>query len=303
MHIRLLFLLLILLPALPILAQAPPAPVKPTPPVAVIPDTLKAELNIVYGHTPEQELKMDVYRPKEGGDKLPACVLVHGGGWVAGDKERFTPLAIGLAQRGYVVANIEYRLGPVAKYPAAVQDCNLAVRFVRASAPRFGANPNRIGAWGGSAGGHLVAMLAAAPGEEKFLTGDNRDVSPVVQATVDMAGPTELNNEKSIENYRKQKEQSYGFKWIGKLYDDAPDLYREASPITYLSKDTTPILFLTGSLDNPSRDTAAMDKLKSLGVPTQQVLIPDGKHGCWMKAPGQEQCLEAVDTFFKSYLK
>ena len=108
-------------------------------------------------------------------------------------------------------------------------------------------------------------MLAAAPAEEKFLTGDNRNISAKVQATVVMAGPMELNNEKSIENYRKQKEQSYGFKWIGKLYDDAPDLYREASPITYLSKDTGPMLFLTGSLDNPSRDTPPMDKLKSLG--------------------------------------
>jgi acetyl esterase/lipase len=285
------------------LAQAPQTPAKRTPPPQVIPDSLKAELNIVYGHTPEQELKMDVYRPKEGGEKLPACVLVHGGGWVAGDKERFTPLALGLAQRGYVVANIEYRLGPVAKYPAAAQDCNLAVRFVRAEAQRFGIDPNRIGAWGGSAGGHLVGMMAAAPAEEKFLTGDRRNVSAKVQATVVMAGPMELNNEKSIENYRKQKEQSYGFQWIGKLYDDAPELYREASPITYLSKDTGPILFLTGALDNPSRDTPPMDKLKSLGVPTQQIVLADAKHGCWLHAPWQEQCIEAVDTFFKTYLK
>jgi acetyl esterase/lipase len=222
---------------------------------------------------------------------------------VEGDKERFTPLAILLAQRGYVVANVEYRLGPVAKYPAAVQDCSLAVRYVRANAQRFGVDPNRIGAWGGSAGGHLVGMLAAAPTESKFLTDDCKNTSAKVQATVVMAGPMELDNEKSIENYRKQKEQSYGYKWIGKLYDDAPQLYREASPITYLSKETGPILFLTGSLDNPARDTAAMEKLKSLGVPTQQVVLDGGKHGCWMKAPWQEQCIDAVDTFYKSYLK
>ena len=285
------------------LAALAQTPAKSAPTAPVIPDSIKAELNIVYGHTPEQELKMDVYRPTSGGDKLPACVLVHGGGWVAGDKERFTPLAIGLAQRGYVVANIEYRLGPVAKYPAAVQDCNLAIRFVRAEAPRFGIDPNRIGAWGGSAGGHLVGMLAAAPSEKKFITGENANVSAKVQATVVMAGPMELNNEKSIENYRKQKEESYGFKWIGRLYDDAPDLYKEASPITYLSKDTGPILFLTGSLDNPARDTPATEKLKSLDVPTQQVILADGKHGCWMKSPWQEPCLDAVDSFFKAHLK
>src|SRR5258708_665425 len=138
----------VLLPAFSItaLAQSPQTPAESTAPAPAVPDSIKAELNIIYGHTPEQELKMDVYRPKTGGDKLPACVLVHGGGWVAGDKERFSPLAIGLAQRGYFVANIEYRLGPVAKYPAALEDCNLAVPYVRANAQRFGAAPNPLGA-------------------------------------------------------------------------------------------------------------------------------------------------------------
>ncbi len=273
------------------------------PPSAEPPDTLKAELDITYGKTPEQELKLDVYRPKTGGDSLPACVLVHGGGWVKGDKEKFRPLAIALAERGYVVANIEYRLGPVAKYPAAVQDCSLAVRFVRANAKRFGLDPQRIGAWGGSAGGHLVGLLAAAPAEKKFIGGDHAGVSAKVQATVVMAGPMDLSSTTMIENFRKQKEQSMGFQWIGKLYADAPDLYREASPMTYLSKDTGPILFLTGSLDNPARDTPPMEALKALGVQTQQVILKDGKHGCWMQPPWQGQCVEAVDAFFKRHMR
>ena len=246
---------------------------------------------------------MDVYRPKAGGVRLPACVLVHGGGWVKGDKEKFTPLAVGLAKRGYVVANVEYRLGPVAKYPAAVQDCNLAVRFVRAGARRFGLDPGRIGAWGGSAGGHLVGMLAAAAGEKRFIVGDHAGVSAELGAAVVMAGPMELNGEKMVENYRKQGEKSMAFQWIGRLYDDAPDIYREASPMSYLGKGTCPILFLTGSLDNPDRDTAPMEKLKALGVPARQVVLKDGKHGCWMLPPWQEQCIEAVDTFFKEHLK
>src|SRR5437870_5495156 len=134
---------------------------KPAPLPTEPPDSVEAELDITYGKAPEQELKLDIYRPKARGDRLPACVLVHGGGWVKGDKEKFRPLAIALAEKGYVVANIEYRLGAVAKYPAAVQDCSLAVRFVRANAKRFGLDPARIGAWGGSAGGHLAGLLAA----------------------------------------------------------------------------------------------------------------------------------------------
>ena len=267
------------------------------------PENVKAELDITYGKTPEQELKLDVYRPKSGGDKLPACVLVHGGGWTGGNKEKFRPLAIALAEKGYVVANIEYRLAPAAKYPAGVQDCSLAVRWVRANAARFGLDPNRIGAWGGSAGGHLVGLLAAAPTHPTFLTAELKDVSAAVQATCIMAGPTDLANEKFVEALRRAKDKSNSFQWLGKLYDDAPELYREASPITHFTKQTGPVLFLTGDLDNPERDAAGMAKLKGLSVTTKQVVLKDAKHGCWMQRPWFEQCVDAVDAWFREHMK
>jgi acetyl esterase/lipase len=299
------FALALTLGASTALAQnTPSTPAKKREPLrSTPPDTIKAELDITYGKTDQQELKLDIYRPKEGGDKLPACVLVHGGGWTKGDKERFRPLAISLAEKGYVVANIEYRLGPVAQYPAATQDCNLAVRFVRANASRFGLDPDRIGAWGGSAGGHLVGLMAAAPAFEKYITTDLRDVSAAVQATCIMAGPTDLTGEKFVESLRKAKEKSNAFQWLGKLYDDDRDLYREASPITHFSKSTGPVFFLTGDLDNPERDAPGLAKLKELGVPTKQVILKDAKHGCWMQHPWHAQCVDAVDAWFKEHLK
>lgn len=269
---------------------------------AEAPATLKTEFNLVYGKTPEQELKLDIYRPKSDA-VLPACMLVHGGGWTGGDKERFRALGFALAEKGYVVANVEYRLAGAAKYPAAVQDCSLAVRWVRANATRFGLDPKRIGAWGGSAGGHLVGLLAAAPQHERFLTTDLKDVSAAVQATCIMAGPTDLTNATFVESMRKAKEKSNSYTWFGKLYDDAPDLYRDASPLTHFTKTTGPILFLTGNLDNPARDEAAIEKLKSLGVPTKQTLLQDAKHGCWMQKPWFEQCVAAVDEWFKEHLR
>ena len=264
------------------------------------PATLKAEFDLVYGKTPEQELKLDVYRPKND-TVLPACVLVHGGGWTGGDKERFRALGFALAEKGYVVANVEYRLAGAAKYPAAVQDCSLAVRWVRANAKRFALDPQRIGAWGGSAGGHLVGLLAAAP--EQFLTPELKDVSAAVQATCIMAGPTDLTNATFVESLRKAKETSNSYTWFGKLSDDAPDLYRDASPLTHFTKTTGPILFLTGDLDNPDRDKAGLEKLQSLGVPTKQTLLKDAKHGCWMQKPWFQQCVAAVDAWFKEHLK
>lgn len=269
---------------------------------AEAPATLKAEFDLVYGKTPEQELKLDIYRPKSDA-VLPACVLVHGGGWIGGDKERFRALGFALAEKGYVVANVEYRLAGAAKYPAAVQDCSLAVRWVRANATRFGLDSKRIGAWGGSAGGHLVGLLAAAPQHERFLTAELKDVSAAVQATCIMAGPTDLTNATFVESLRRAKEKSNSYTWFGKLYDDAPELYRDASPLTHFTKTTGPILFLTGDLDAPTRDEAAIDKLKSLGVPTQQTILKDAKHGCWMQKPWFEQCVNAVDAWFKEHLK
>lgn len=274
-------------------AQKVSAPAEP-------PATLKAEFDLVYGKTPEQELKLDVYRPKND-TVLPACVLVHGGGWIGGDKERFRALGFALAEKGYVVANVEYRLAGAAKYPAAVQDCSLAVRWVRANAKRFALDPQRIGAWGGSAGGHLVGLLAAAP--EHFLTLELKDVSAAVQATGIMAGPTDLTNATFVESLRKAKEKSNSYTWFGKLYDDAPDLYRDASPLTHFTKTTGPILFLTGDLDNPDRDKASIEKLQSLGVATKQTLLKGAKHGCWMQKPWFDQCVSAVDAWFKEYLK
>ena len=274
--------LVCLLPALlsGIALSAPATKREPLP--TEPPESLKAELDVVYGETPEQELKLDVYRP-EVRRRLPARVCPgSGGGWVKGDKVRSVRSRSPSAEQGYVVANIEYRLGPVARYPAAVQDCSLAVRFMRANAGKYGLDPDRIGAWGGSAGGHLAGMLAAASKEEKFRKG-GPDVSAAVQATVVMAGPMDLATEATIANLRKQKEKSFGFQWLGKLYDDAPELYKEASPIHYLSKDTKPILFLTGSLDNPGRDEAAMAKLRTLAVATQQVVycrMPNTAAGC-----------------------
>lgn len=268
------------------------------------PETVAAELDLVYGTTPEQVLKLDVYRPRQAAGLLPGVVLVHGGGWVKGDKERFRPLAFGLAARGYVVANVEYRLAGVAKYPAAVRDCHLAVRYFRANAARWGLDPERIGVWGGSAGGHLVGLLAAAPDEPAFQQpGEWGSASPRVQAAVVMAGPCDLTSERLIDVSRKQGAESFTYQWLGKLYDDAPELYRAASPITYFSSSTCPVLFLTGDLDAPERDVPALDRLRQLKVPAEQVILAGGKHGCWMQMPWYEQCLGAVDAFFQKHLR
>ena len=108
-------------------------------------DSIRASLDVVYTTRGDRELKCDIFRPATA-DKLPAIVIVHGGGWINGDKTRFRALAQAMATRGYVTASIEYRLAGEALFPAAIHDCFSAVRFLRKKAVDWNIDSNRIGA-------------------------------------------------------------------------------------------------------------------------------------------------------------
>ena len=197
----------------------------------------------------------------------------------------FHALAHALAERGYAAAAIEYRLAGEAKFPAAIHDCNAAVRWLRAEHQRLGIDPKRIGAVGGSAGGHLVGLMAAAPHLPALQgTGGHADRSSRLQAAVVLAGPMELATGPVAEKSRKQPQQSNSNLWLGKTVDEAPDLYRLASPLSHLSPDTPPMLFQVGEHDVPLRNQATRDRLRELGVRVESQLYRHGKHGCWNPA-------------------
>lgn len=129
-------------------AQQPPPP---------LPDDVQAELDVEYSRVGER-VAMDIYRPKATG-VYPAVLAIHGGGFRGGNRQSYRALCVKLAQHGYVAATASYRLSPGNQFPAHVEDAKAAVRFLRANAARFALDPARIGATGGSAGGHLVLML------------------------------------------------------------------------------------------------------------------------------------------------
>ena len=278
------------------------APAKRVPLPSEPPETVKAELDVTYGKTPEQELKLDVYRPKAGGDRLPACVLVHGGGWMKGDKEKFRPLAIALAERATSWRTSSTGSARWRSIPRRVQDCSLAVRWVRANAKRLRGRSRAHRRVGRQRGRPLVGLLAAAPG--KFLTGDLKDVSAGGAGDVHH-GRADRSRGRAVRRSappREREEQQLPVARQALRRRPGP-LPRSLAASRTSPKATGPVLFLTGDLDNPDRDTAGLAKLKSLGVPTKQVILKDAKHGCWMQRPGFEQCVEAVDAWFQVSLK
>jgi arylsulfatase A len=136
-------------------------------------DRLHAKLDLTYAKHEDRSLEMDVYRPKGVWGELPAIVCIHGGGWAKGNRTSHAKIAQALAARGYVAVTISYRLSGEASFPAAIQDCKSAVRFLRANAKEFGIDVDKIGAIGLSAGGHLTAL----PLEKLFLDEDTEWIS------------------------------------------------------------------------------------------------------------------------------
>jgi acetyl esterase/lipase len=149
--------------------------------------------DIEYAKIGDVSNKLDLYIPKNDGSKpLPLIIFIHGGGWLGGDKAKpYIPI-IPTVEKGYINASINYRLSNVAKFPACVEDCKSAVRWLRANAKKYNINPDKIGVWGESAGGHLSLMVGCADTSAGFDVGDNLKVSSRVQAVISVFGPADF---------------------------------------------------------------------------------------------------------------
>lgn len=173
-------------PAAPVVEQAAKAP--PAPPKGV-----KVERDVQYVPEGDPAEALDIYLPEQAGTApLPLVVYIHGGGWRAGSKNGCP--AIPMVLRGYAAASVEYRFSKKAVFPAQIQDCQAALRFLRANSKKYNIDPDHIGVWGESAGGHLVALLGTSGGKNAFpAIGGNETQSDRVQAVCDFYGPADFN--------------------------------------------------------------------------------------------------------------
>jgi acetyl esterase/lipase len=238
-----------------------------------------------YGEHKERNT-LDLFVPKS--DKpLPLIVWVHGGAWQGGSKAGNNPALAFLAE-GYAVAAINYRLSQHAVYPAQIQDCKEAVRFLRASAKRYNLDPDRFGAWGASAGGHLVALLGTTGGVAELSRADSphKDVSDRVQCVVDFFGPTDLTRmgaqagpNSKIDHDAPTSPES---RLVGGPIQKNKDKAALANPITYVDKDDAPVLMLHGDADPlvpVGQSEIFLAALKKAGVPAELVVVKGGGHG------------------------
>ncbi len=293
-------------------SQETPVSSPPTPPVLPPQEGGRREnaptptqADITYCVVDGVELKMDLYSPASIDAPLPVTVYVHGGGWTGGDKRsgegiRDIP---DLLARGYLVAAVNYRLAPRYKFPAMIEDVKCAVRFLRAHAERFSINPQKIGAWGGSAGGHLVALLGTADATAGWEVGQYLEQSSRIQAVVDMFGPTDLTVLFEGANPRLM-EQVFG------TSDRNSETLKRASPVSWVSSDDPPFLILHGERDPlvpVSQSQLLYEKLQAAGVPATLVIVKNAGHGFAPMggpiSPSRQELTKMIGDFFDQYLK
>lgn len=222
---------------------------------------LKVVRDVAYRDGDSEAWKLDLAMPADPGEELhPALVIVHGGGWSAGSKsvDVYQKMMIDYARKGYVTINVEYRLTGEAPFPACIEDVKCAVRWLRAHAQEYRADPNRIGAYGHSAGAHLALMLAMVP-LSAGLEGDGgwNEYSSRVQVAAAGSPPTELGR-------------------------DVPMAQKEWWPIGYISGDQPPLFLIQGGDDRIVRPELTEDfvkKMKAKGADIQLLKIDGVGHG------------------------
>lgn len=261
---------------------------------------------ITYCTVEGSPLTMDLYLP-EPTPTMPARVLVYvlGGSFTSGDKQKGSGMfdISQMVDRGFAVVAINYRLMPANPFPATVEDAKCAIRFLRAHQAQYNLDTNKVGIWGGSAGGHLAAMVGLTNGEEGYETGEYLEQSSEVDAVVEMFGPTE---------------PTLPMKWLQQILlyrafnttDPNLEILKQASPVNYIRGDAPPFFIIHGEQDSavPVEQAEIFhQRLASAGVDTRILIVKNANHNSKPTGgetePDRLEISTMVADFFSEYLR
>ncbi|ELX09425.1 esterase/lipase [Janthinobacterium sp. HH01] len=269
---------------------------------AALPVDVRRVADQVYAQYGERCLKLDLYLPlaARADVGMPVVLLVHGGGWRAGFRAEFAPMAVRLAQRGYAAVTVSYRLSGEAPYPAAIHDVRAAVRWLRGHAGQYRLDPQRIALAGGSAGGQIASLAGVTGLLDRFDPGAaDSGVSSAVQAVVNIDGLSDFTAEAALKyEDDARKQPSAAGAWFGGRYAERSALWAEASPIRYVRPGMPPMLFIASAQPRFSVGREAMAAaMAQAGVASQTVVLPDTPHSFWLFDPWLQPTVDAVVGF------
>ena len=273
------------------------------PPREIVePTGVRIVRDLTYATVDGVALQLDLYLPDEYTKPLPLVVWIHGGGWVTGERSP-CPIAK-LATRGYAVASVSYRLAQGdAIFPAPLHDCKAAVRWLRASAWRFGCDGERIGVWGASAGGHLAALLGTVQGNPTLEGSEGiTGVSSRVQCVVALFPATDF------VHLEEQRDDHWRINFVAKALlhgppSANPELAAAASPITHVARDNAPMLLIHGTADGvipPAQSSRMHAALEAAGAENRLLLIEGMPHGNYTL--GREDLRTAAHAWLDDHL-
>jgi acetyl esterase/lipase len=276
-----------------------------SPPPAPLAPGESRMVTYCYGQT------LQITAPPHPEGRAPAVIYLHGGSWIGGDHTSggfiIDEIGPALTAYGYVVASVNYRLGPENPWPSQIVDAECAVRYLRANAKAFGIDPRRIGIWGHSAGGHLASLVGTAGQSGQFEEGPYLDEPSSVEAVADLAGPSNLATleEEGGPGYVKTNFKSL----LGPLPpDEMQNALVAASPVTYVSSDDPPFLVVHATNDTIvpyAQSQELVAKLQAANVPVTFITVTGGG-GHSLEEPGgipdPHQITNDVVTFFEKTL-
>ena len=277
--------------------------------------------DVVYAQVPDRgyvskAMTMDVLVPC-GEGLYPAIVYINGGGFINANKGGYIQQRLELAEHGYVVASITYRVAPASTFPAPLEDVKSAIRYLRAHADQFHIDSQHIGVMGGSAGGYLAAFAGTTSGMGQFNSGDNLEQSSDVQAVVDLYGVSDLtaigaDYGPDVQKLHRSPAATEAL-WIngspvfgGKDggIDANPKGAAAANPMSYISDKTPPFLLMHGDADtvvSPSQTEILHAALAKQNIEAQRYVVKGAGHGgpLWI----QPEIMKLIIDFFDAHLK
>jgi len=265
-----------------------------------IPQDIEEIKNIEYKNIDGKSMQLDIYRPKKIDRPVPLLVFIHGGSWKGGKRSDYLIYLVGFAKKDYITATVSYRLLKDGPYPACVEDITDAVSWFFNNGKNYGYDTSRIALIGGSAGAHL-ALLAAYGWEKNGAKTDTAyfpDKRNRVKAVVDIYGPADLTT-------RFARNHPVVTSFLAHTYEEAPEIFKEASPVHYLDKSDPPTLILQGTADRlvPVSQSDYLKKmLDTLGVPCIYHRVPGWPHTMDVVQRVNDFCQLKMTEFFEQYL-
>jgi acetyl esterase/lipase len=263
-----------------------------------VPDEIQEIKDIEYKNIDSLSLQLDIYKLKDLDEPAPVMIFIHGGAWRTGKRSDYLPYLIDYAKKGFVTITVSYRLVKQATFPAAVQDVNCAVKFIKNHAGEYGINPDKVVLIGGSAGGHLSLMIGYAGNEDLFSEDCPMENDSKVNAIIDLYGPADLTTPYAISTYQTQD-------FLNTTFDKDPDVYKMASPKTFITPDDPPTLIFQGTIDSlvPVSQSDSLDSwLDKAGIPHEYHRLKGWPHTMDVSVKVNEYCQYYIDAFLEKYL-